>query len=109
MPPELLKQLAAASVPVALMFYAIRWLVGANEKQQESNRELVQQLNAERSDRLDKMETHIRECDEDRRNLRAELLRIARARNSDEEVPHDPPTRHHLPRASATSSGPATS
>lgn len=60
--------IATAGFPAMLMALAVWWL-------QKSNRELVDALNTERSERLDAMEKHIDECDLDRRELRNMLLR----------------------------------
>ena len=65
MPPELWNQIAAAGLPSLLMSVAVWWL-------QKGNNQLVQELNKERTERLDVMEKHIKECDDDRKILRNE-------------------------------------
>lgn len=89
MPPEidLWKQIAAAGLPALLMAIALRYLVN-------SNTTLITQLNGERSERLDSMEKHMSECDADRKELRVELLRLARIAGPGDEYPHDPATHH---------------
>ena len=88
MPPEidLWKQIAAAGLPAVLMAVAVWYLVRGNNG-------LITQLNSERSAHLNLMETHMSECDADRKELRFELLRLARLAGSSEECPHDPPTQ----------------
>lgn len=68
LPPELWQQIASAGLPALLMAAAVWWL-------QKSNRELVGELNKERSERLDLMEQHIKDCDNDRRELRDMLIK----------------------------------
>jgi hypothetical protein len=65
MPPELWNQIATAGLPSLLMAVAVWWL-------QKGNNQLVHELNKERSERLDVMEKHIAECDDDRKILRNE-------------------------------------
>lgn len=89
MPPEIdiWKQLAAGGLPALLMGVALWYLV-------KNNNGLIMQLNGERSARLDTMEGHIKECDADRKELRVELLRLARLAGPGDEFPHDPTTHH---------------
>lgn len=68
MPPEIWNQIAAAGLPALLMGVAVWWLT-------RSNTELVKELNRERSERLDTMEGHIKDCDEDRKQLRDMLIK----------------------------------
>lgn len=68
MPPELWNQIASAGLPALLMAAAVWWL-------QKSNNQLVNELNRERSERLDKMEKHVDDCDKDRRELRDMLIK----------------------------------
>lgn len=68
MPPEIWNQIAAAGLPALLMAVAVWWL-------QKGNTSLVNELNKERSQRLDAMEAHIKDCDDDRRNLRDMLIK----------------------------------
>ena len=68
MPPEIWNQIAAAGLPALLMGVAVWWLT-------RSNTELVKELNKERSERLDTMEGHIKDCDEDRKQLRDMLIK----------------------------------
>ena len=68
MPPEIWNQIAAAGLPALLMGVAVWWLT-------RSNTELVNELNKERSERLDTMEGHIKDCDEDRKQLRDMLIK----------------------------------
>lgn len=68
MPPEIWNQIAAAGLPALLMAVAVWWL-------QKGNTSLVNELNKERSQRLDVMENHIKDCDDDRRNLRDMLIK----------------------------------
>ena len=68
MPPELWNQIAAAGLPALLMAVAVWWL-------QKGNNQLVNELNKERSQRLDVMEKHIKECDDDRKVLRDMLIK----------------------------------
>lgn len=68
MPPEIWNQIAAAGLPALLMAVAVWWLT-------RSNTELVKELNRERSERLDTMEGHIKDCDEDRKQLRDMLIK----------------------------------
>lgn len=49
------------------MAIAVWWL-------QKGNNQLVNELNKERSQRLDVMEKHIKECDDDRKLLRDMLI-----------------------------------
>lgn len=67
-PPELLNQLASAGLPAVLMACAVWWL-------QKGNTQLVQELNRERSERLDRMEKHVEDCDRDRKELRDMLIK----------------------------------
>lgn len=67
-PTEIWESIARAGLPALLMALAVWWL-------QKTNRELVGALNAERSERLDAMESHIANCDTDRKELRDMLLR----------------------------------
>lgn len=68
MPPEIWNQIAAAGLPALLMAVAVRWLT-------RSNTHLVKELNKERSERLDTMEKHIKDCDDDRKQLRDMLIK----------------------------------
>lgn len=68
MPPELWNQIASAGLPALLMAVAVWYL-------QKGNNELVKELNRERSERLDTMERHIKDCDDDRKNLRDMLIK----------------------------------
>ena len=68
MPPEIWNQIAAAGLPALLMGVAVWWLT-------RSNTELVKELNKDRSERLDTMEGHIKDCDEDRKQLRDMLIK----------------------------------
>jgi hypothetical protein len=68
MPPDLWTSIASAGLPALLMGIAVWWL-------SKSNQQLVEVLNAERTERLDVMEKHISECDTDRKELRNMLLR----------------------------------
>jgi hypothetical protein len=68
MPPELWNQIASAGLPALLMAVAVWYL-------QKGNNELVKELNRERSERLDTMEKHIRDCDDDRKQLRDMLIK----------------------------------
>lgn len=68
MHPELWNQIASAGLPAILMSVAVWWL-------QKGNTQLVNQLNQERSERLDKMEKHVDECDRDRKELRDMLIK----------------------------------
>lgn len=68
MPPEIWNQIAAAGLPALLMGVAVWWL-------QKGNNQLVSELNRERSERLDKMEKHVDDCDKDRRELRDMLIK----------------------------------
>lgn len=67
-PANIWEQIASAGVPAALMAVAVAWL-------QRSNRELVMELNRERSERIDGLEKHVEDCDADRKELRNLLLR----------------------------------
>lgn len=58
---------AGSGLPALLMIVAIRWL-------QSSNKELLQELNKERDERMTLMESHITECDADRKDLRNRLI-----------------------------------
>jgi hypothetical protein len=68
MPPELWNQIASAGLPALLMAVAVWYL-------QKGNNELVKELNRERSERLDTMERHIKDCDDDRKQLRDMLIK----------------------------------
>ncbi len=68
MPPEIWNQIAAAGLPALLMGVAVWWLT-------RSNTEIVKELNKERSERLDAMEGNIKDCDEDRKQLRDMLIK----------------------------------
>jgi len=68
MPPEIWNQIASAGLPALLMAVAVWYL-------QKGNNELVKELNRERSERLDSMEQHIKDCDEDRKQLRDMLIK----------------------------------
>lgn len=67
-PSSVWEQIAAAGLPAVLMAAAVWWL-------QRSNSALVTELNKERGERLDAMETHIAECDKDRKELRDMLIK----------------------------------
>ncbi len=67
-PVNIWEQVASAGVPALLMAVAVWWL-------QKGNRELVVELNRERSDRIDALEKHVEDCDTDRKDLRNMLLR----------------------------------
>jgi hypothetical protein len=60
--------LASSGTPALLMACAVWWL-------QKGNRELVMELNKERSDRIDTLENHVVNCDKDRSELRTMLLK----------------------------------
>lgn len=100
MPPEIdiWKQIAAAGLPALLMAVAVWYLHKANQKQGENQDKLIARLDQERGERLDFMEGHIKACDEDRQDLRKELLRVALLHRGDDDAPNDPPTRHHITR-----------
>lgn len=66
-PFDIWQSLASAGLPALLMGIAVWWL-------QRGNSSLITALNTERSDRLDSMESHIVECDTDRKELRNMLL-----------------------------------
>lgn len=68
MPPEIWNSLASAGLPALLMGVAVWWLT-------RSNSQLVTELNKERTERLDAMESHIAECDRDRKELRDMLIK----------------------------------
>ena len=68
MPPEIWNQIASAGLPALLMAVAVWYL-------QKGNNELVKELNRERSERLDTMERHIKDCDDDRKQLRDMLIK----------------------------------
>lgn len=68
MPPEIWNQIASAGLPALLMAIAVWYL-------QKGNNELVKELNRERSERLDTMERHIKDCDDDRKQLRDMLIK----------------------------------
>jgi hypothetical protein len=68
MPPDLWNQIASAGLPALLMGVAVWWLI-------KGNNQLVHELNRERSERLDKMEKHVDECDRDRKELRDMLIK----------------------------------
>jgi hypothetical protein len=68
MPPEIWNSLASAGLPALLMGVAVWWLT-------RSNSQLISELNKERSERLDAMESHITECDRDRKELRDMLIK----------------------------------
>lgn len=67
MPPEIWQSIASAGLPSLLMAVAVWWL-------KESNQKLLNELNKERSERLDSMEAHITDCDADRKELRTMLI-----------------------------------
>lgn len=66
--PEIWDQLASAGLPALLMALAVWWL-------QKSNRELLTELNRERTDRLDLMQEQIANCEQDRAKLWSTLMR----------------------------------
>ena len=68
MPPDIWNILADKGLPFVFMAVAVWYL-------RSSNRELVTELNKERSERLDAMESHITECDKDRKDLRDMLIK----------------------------------
>ena len=68
MPPDIWNSIAAAGLPALLMGVAVWWLT-------RSNSQLITELNKERSERLDGMESHIQECDRDRKELRDMLIK----------------------------------
>jgi hypothetical protein len=68
MPPELLNALSSNGLPALLMGVAVWWLT-------RSNTDLITELNKERSERLDAMESQIAECDRDRREIRDMLIK----------------------------------
>jgi hypothetical protein len=68
MPPDIWNQIASAGLPALLMAVAVWWLI-------KGNNQLVNELNRERSERLDKMERHVDECDRDRKELRDMLIK----------------------------------
>jgi hypothetical protein len=51
-----------------LMGVAVWWLI-------KGNNQLVHELNRERSERLDRMEKHVEDCDRDRKELRDMLIK----------------------------------
>ncbi|MEY4442984.1 MAG: hypothetical protein RL442_1984 [Pseudomonadota bacterium] len=67
-PPDLWNELASAGLPALLMAMAVWWL-------QKSNRELLTELNRERTDRLDLMQEQIAKCEDDRAKLWQALMR----------------------------------
>jgi hypothetical protein len=68
MPPELWNALSSNGLPALLMGVAVWWLT-------RSNTDLITELNKERSERLDAMESQIAECDRDRREIRDMLIK----------------------------------
>lgn len=68
MPPDIWNQIASAGLPALLMGVAVWWLI-------KGNNQLVHELNRERSERLDKMEKHVEDCDRDRKELRDMLIK----------------------------------
>lgn len=68
LPPDIWNALASAGLPAILMGVAVWWLT-------RSNSQLISELNKERTERLDAMETHIAECDRDRKELRDMLIK----------------------------------
>jgi hypothetical protein len=68
MPPDIWNQIASAGLPALLMGVAVWWLI-------KGNNQLVHELNRERSERLDKMEKHVDDCDRDRKELRDMLIK----------------------------------
>lgn len=68
MPPDIWPLIVDNGLPFVFMALAVWWL-------QKGNRELVSELNKERSERLDAMEKHITDCDKDRKDLRDMLIR----------------------------------
>jgi hypothetical protein len=67
-PSEVWEQIASNGLPSLLMAIAVWWL-------QKGQRELVMELNKERSERIDALEAHVETCDKDRMDLRNLLLR----------------------------------
>jgi hypothetical protein len=68
MPPDIWNQIASAGLPALLMGVAVWWLI-------KGNNQLVHELNRERSERLDRMEKHVEDCDRDRKELRDMLIK----------------------------------
>lgn len=66
--PDIWNELASAGLPALLMALAVWWL-------QKSNRDLLTELNRERTDRLDLMQEQIRNCEQDRAKLWNTLMR----------------------------------
>jgi hypothetical protein len=66
--PDIWNELASAGLPALLMAMAVWWL-------QKSNRELLTELNRERTDRLDLMQEQIAKCENDRAKLWSTLMR----------------------------------
>jgi hypothetical protein len=58
--------------PVVLLMVAIFWM-------QRMNADLIARLHAERTDRLDKLEAAIEECERDRKDLWVKLLKNSEA------------------------------
>lgn len=65
--PAIVELSKGQGFPVVLLMVAIWWM-------QRSNNDLVARLHAERTERLDKLEVAIKECETDRRELWEKLL-----------------------------------
>jgi hypothetical protein len=75
---KLLSGVVASGLPGVLLLFAIKWLQG-------NNRELIGELNKERTERISLLENHIEECDKDRKELRERVLALLQA-----EAAHKP-------------------
>lgn len=64
------QQIASAGLPSLLMAIAVWWL-------QKNCSQMVAVLNQERSERLDMMESHVKECEEDRKRINEKVFDLA--------------------------------
>ena len=85
--PSSWEPMLSSSPIVAAFIIGIRYLLQSLKEQRDSNSALLAQLSQERNERLDAMEahierceSHIKECDADRQNLRLELVKLAQQR-----------------------------
>lgn len=73
MNPEILDFVKAIGLPVTLCLMGLKWLASFAAAMQNSNKELLTQLHAERQTQMTKLESESAECRRDREALRVEV------------------------------------
>lgn len=95
MPESFWVSLADRSISLAMACFVAwlfaKWYQGAmasRDKVQDSKDGLYGQIIAQMTARLDSVESRIKDCEEDRRNLRSRLDSLARGESKIDTLPH---------------------